>query len=128
MSRPLSSVYADVPAIACQGYCIRACGPIACSGVEAEALQDQGIPLPGVMDHLITGPLTCSHLNAIGRCNIYAHRPLVCRLFGVVPEMPCIYGCKVTGNALTSQEGKALANELEEASLARGLKMHLPIH
>lgn len=31
----------------------------------------------------------CPFLRADYKCNIYENRPEVCRLFGIVPQMPC---------------------------------------
>lgn len=50
--------------------------------------------------------LTCGYLKD-GRCIVYAARPLVCRLWGVVPEMPCQWGC-TPARMLTSAEGRVL--------------------
>lgn len=38
---------------------------------------------------------------------IYSDRPIMCRLFGVVPEMVCPMGCKPT-KMLSSKKGKKL--------------------
>lgn len=32
----------------------------------------------------------CAYLKK-GRCSIYEDRPLVCRKYGVIPELPCMY-------------------------------------
>ena len=49
---------------------------------------DRVIPvtsLKGVMDN------KCPFLRADYKCNIYEHRPDVCRLMGTIAEMPCKY-------------------------------------
>lgn len=46
----------------------------------------------------------CTRLVA-GRCASYEDRPMVCRLWGSVPEMPCPHGCKPT---LSTVEGMVL--------------------
>lgn len=33
----------------------------------------------------------CPHLGANG-CQVYAERPLICRLFGTTPQLPCPNG------------------------------------
>ncbi|GAB7129184.1 hypothetical protein JCM19000A_36920 [Silvimonas sp. JCM 19000] len=38
------------------------------------------------LDHL-----DCVYLGADG-CTVYAERPLICRLFGTVPSLPCPHG------------------------------------
>jgi Fe-S-cluster containining protein len=90
----LDTIYAAVPALECKGLCQSACGPIGCSGAEAQRLQDLGITLPTTVTHPIHGPLTCSHLSDEGRCKIYEHRPLICRLFGAAEGLQCPHGCK----------------------------------
>jgi len=37
--------------------------------------------------------LSCPHLGPQG-CTVYAERPLICRLFGTTPHMPCPEGCR----------------------------------
>jgi Fe-S-cluster containining protein len=119
----IDDVYAQVPEVPCKGLCQRACGPIACSGLEAQALQDAGHTLPAIVDHPTQGPMTCSHLSPEGRCRIYAQRPLVCRLFGAVPEMKCPHGCRPKGGYIGDGKGRALVQSLHDAS---DLPPHLP--
>lgn len=35
----------------------------------------------------------CPHLGEKG-CEVYHDRPLICRLFGTTPKMPCPNGCR----------------------------------
>ena len=37
--------------------------------------------------------LNCVHLGPKG-CEVYAERPLICRLFGTTASMPCPNGCR----------------------------------
>ena len=37
--------------------------------------------------------LSCPHLGAHG-CQVYAERPLICRLFGTTPRLPCPHGLR----------------------------------
>jgi len=37
--------------------------------------------------------LSCPHLGLNG-CEVYAERPLICRLFGTTPRLPCPNGKK----------------------------------
>lgn len=88
-------IYAAVPKIACIGKCIKACGPIDAGAREKEHFErTSGKPFPDALKVLATRWADCPHLNPVGRCAVYQYRPLVCRLFGVVPEMPCPWGCK----------------------------------
>lgn len=45
-----------------------------------------------------------------GRCSVYSARPVICRLWGVVPSMPCPWGCKPE-RMLTDREGLSLMME-----------------
>jgi len=35
--------------------------------------------------------LSCPHLDTKG-CSVYLERPLICRLFGTTPRLPCPHG------------------------------------
>jgi len=39
--------------------------------------------------------LTCPLLSD-GRCTVYEIRPTICRLWGMVDAMPCVFGCQPT--------------------------------
>jgi len=96
----LHQIYARVPKIACQGLCVDSCGPIQMSKLEYERL---GKP-PAAME--------CTLL-VNGRCSRYEDRPLICRLWGVVPEMPCPFGCAIEGELI---DGGALLREVSRIS------------
>lgn len=86
----LEALYASLPTIACQGKCVTDCGVIACSPLEAERMRQlAGRPL--TWDPATGG--TCGYLKS-GRCSVYARRPLICRVWGMVEDRPCQYGCK----------------------------------
>ncbi len=110
----LVDIYAAVPDVACKGLCKKACGPVGCSAVEADAMRDNGINPPEV-----DGSLTCSHLSADGRCRIYVNRPLVCRLFGAVKALACPHGCKPKGGWLSEDRVRNLFATLVEDSGGR---------
>lgn len=46
----------------------------------------------------------CPALDFIGRCMVYDKRPMICRLWGVVEDMKCHYGCEAE-RYLTREEG-----------------------
>lgn len=46
-----------------------------------------------------------------GRCSVYDVRPMVCRLWGLVPSMRCPYGCKPEGGYLSEREGMRMLLE-----------------
>jgi Fe-S-cluster containining protein len=84
----LDDLYALLPRIDCRGRCVAACGPIAMSARERDrAVEALGGPITADPDSL-----TCSAL-AAGRCQIYARRPMICRLWGVAENMRCDWGC-----------------------------------
>lgn len=89
----------QVPDAGCKGLCIDSCGPVVASDEEAEILADLGAVLDFDRD-----TLTCNQL-VDGRCSVYENRPLLCRLWGAVPKMPCPFGCEPT---LTDAGGSAL--------------------
>jgi hypothetical protein len=94
--RELDRLYADLPALDCQGRCAESCGPIAMSRVEWERLVE-------VAGHPVQTTIDCPLLEN-ERCTVYAVRPLICRLWGLVESMPCPWGCKPT-RYLTDHEG-----------------------
>ena len=79
----LEVLYAQVPRLACKGLCHASCGPIGMSAAEEARI--------GPVD-VKPGTLECEKL-VLGRCSIYAQRPMICRLWGVTEEMPCPHGC-----------------------------------
>jgi hypothetical protein len=85
----LDLLYGQVPTISgCTGACAASCGPIAFGDAEAARIlaRMRGLPEP-------REDLTCSMLNAFGRCDIYEDRPMLCRLWGASEAMPCVFGC-----------------------------------
>lgn len=92
-----------VPNIGCQGLCQKSCGPIGMSQKEVDRIaKNHGRTVTYDPD-----TLACSELDDEGRCGIYDDRPLICRLWGVAEEMPCVYGC-VPERTLSKAEGFAL--------------------
>jgi len=60
----------------------------------------------------VMGPnLTCPAL-VNGLCSVYAVRPLICRLWGVVREMACPFGCKPE-RWLADREVKRMLREMQ---------------
>lgn len=105
--------YSRVPAMECKGKCQASCGVIPVFPVEQEMIEAAGQKPPSFQDH----NLTCSALKN-GRCSIYENRPLICRLWGSVEEMPCPWGCKPK-KLLTEPESFRLLNALEKLSGGR---------
>lgn len=103
----LKDVYAKVPKIACKGLCHESCGWIACGKKEADAMQ----AAHGDRLTFVRGVNRCGYL-VENRCAVYAQRPLVCRLWGVVPELPCPHGCE-TERVLTRVEARVLFQTMQ---------------
>lgn len=112
--KTLNAVYAAMPAIACQGKCQEACGPIGFFGVEADRITAAGQAVPEYHHQ----SLTCTALTREGRCTIYANRPLVCRLFGVTPKLLCPWGCQPE-RFLTAKEAAQLMESIAQLSGGR---------
>lgn len=111
----LREVYDGIPEIDCQGLCAISCGPIGCSTLESVILGNQGVRLPRIHDALAlvrkVGAYTCPALEH-DRCTVYADRPLICRLWGVVETMPCMFGCQ-PARWLTEAEGFELLAKVQ---------------
>lgn len=62
---------------------------------------------------VLTGKtLTCPLLNPDGKCSVYADRPAICRIWGVVKEMRCPFGCKPK-RWMTKAESFEILSEVE---------------
>lgn len=77
------------------------------SPAEKSALTRAGKVVPSPLGMLMTGHLNCPHLSPIGTCSVYAIRPLICRIWGMVEAMPCEWGCKPS-RMLTDDEAHHL--------------------
>jgi len=50
------------------------------------------LPIKSEEEHDVAlANLSCPHLGSNG-CEVYAERPLICRLFGTTPRLPCPNG------------------------------------
>jgi hypothetical protein len=76
-----------IPAFACVPGCHDCCGPVTTSTEEMARL-----PVKSQAEHeAALADLCCPHLGENG-CQVYAERPLICRLFGTTPRLPCPNG------------------------------------
>jgi len=106
-----AALYAQVPEIDCQMRCARHCGPIVVPETEWKRME-RATGRGADADET-----TCVHLDVgSGRCRAHPMRPLVCRLWGVVEDAPCPYGC-VPERWLTRAEADRL---LEQALMHSG--------
>lgn len=118
---PLQPLYDQIPAVPCSGQCGRnrqntCCGPIGCTKVEAELLEAfngstcKWFPRPDGSVIMNLTQQRCPHLGLSGRCEAYAVRPLICRLWGAVEDLRCPWGCK-PDRYLTRLEARRLLAE-----------------
>jgi len=76
-----------IPAFECEPGCHDCCGPVTASSEEMARL-----PLKNDAEHATAlAELSCPHLGETG-CQVYAERPLICRLFGTTPRLACPNG------------------------------------
>lgn len=75
---------ANIPAFECVKGCHDCCGPVTTSSEEMSRL-----PVKTDAEHeAALNGFNCVHLGPNG-CTVYDERPLICRLFGTTPRMPC---------------------------------------
>ena len=77
----------QIPSFECVPGCHDCCGPVTTSSEEMARLpRKTAAEQAAAMDEL-----NCVHLGPNG-CTVYEERPLICRLFGTTPRMPCPNG------------------------------------
>lgn len=83
----IDALRARIPSFVCIVGCHDCCGPVTASSEEMARL-----PVKSEAEHdAALAELSCPHLGAQG-CEVYAERPLICRVFGTTPRMPCPNG------------------------------------
>ena len=76
-----------IPSFECPPGCHDCCGPVTTSSEEMARL-----PVKGEAEHAAAlADFSCPHLGDKG-CQVYAERPLICRLFGTSPQLACPNG------------------------------------
>ena len=118
----MQQIYAMIPKIDCQKKCAESCGPVDCSQEELRIIhkfaKDHKIPFytfqkitvkKAFKDLMDDKCKMCPYLKN-DQCSIYDVRPIICRLWGVVEDMPCIFGCKPE-RMLSRIEGQKLIDE-----------------
>ncbi|WP_049723092.1 YkgJ family cysteine cluster protein [Gilvimarinus polysaccharolyticus] len=74
----------QIPSFECVPGCHDCCGPVTTSSEEMSRL-----PVKTEAEHdAALNDYNCVHLGPNG-CTVYGERPLICRLFGTTPKMPC---------------------------------------
>lgn len=90
-----------IPTFACTAGCLDCCGPVTASSEEVARL-----PVKSDKEHEIAlAEYNCPYLGANG-CEVYGERPLICRLFGTTPRLPCPNGKGPTVMIATKLEQK----------------------
>jgi hypothetical protein len=125
----LDALYAELPAIACQGKCSIACGALPLTDAEARRLQlvthRKPRTVPGLLALKDFAPPElrerCVYLTPAGRCSAYDVRPLICRAWGLVKRMSCMHGC-VPDRWLTDLEFLRIAQAIERLGGGRILR------
>lgn len=108
----LAKLYADLPTLTCQGLCHVTCVTVPLVRPEQQRIQRwHGVRLP-----MVSGTGRCQALSDDNRCTVYEDRPLICRLWGLVPSMRCPFGCEPEGGFLTAAQGRAFSARLFELS------------
>lgn len=86
-SRKIDLLRRQIPRFDCVPGCHDCCGPVTASSEEmarlprtTRAKQDAAL-----------AEYNCVHLGPNG-CQVYDQRPLICRLFGTTPNLPCPHG------------------------------------
>ncbi|MAB97391.1 MAG: zinc/iron-chelating domain-containing protein [Pseudomonadaceae bacterium] len=86
-SRKIDYLRRQIPSFACIPGCHDCCGPVTASSEEMSRL-----PHKSDAEHeAALEELNCVHLGPNG-CQVYDQRPLICRLFGSTPNLPCPHG------------------------------------
>jgi len=109
----LAELYARIPGIPdCDGRCWTSCGPIDMSDRERQRIRGAGVritPYDKAMASLER--FHCDALTGDKRCAVYDLRPLICRIWGAVESMPCVYGCVPEGGFLPDADAYRLIAE-----------------
>jgi Fe-S-cluster containining protein len=112
----------DLPTFRCKEGCADCCGPVLLSRLEySRCIEASGRSAEDVkqqmQNNLKQGIYTCPLLNTeTRRCSVYAVRPAICRLFGVVKgELLCPHGYAPESSALLSNErAQKILRKVEE--------------
>lgn len=87
IGQKIDNLRSRIPSFTCIVGCHDCCGPVTASSTEMARL-----PVKSDAEHAAAlDELSCPHLGTHG-CEVYAGRPLICRLFGTTPRMLCPNG------------------------------------
>ncbi|MGW3153800.1 YkgJ family cysteine cluster protein [Streptomyces sp. NPDC001089] len=113
--KALDALYASLPRMECKGKCWSCCGPAPASPVEKERIRKSGVDWADVTSVTSASGeefgMACTALDVESRrCRAYEARPMVCRIWGLVEELACPWGCVPEGGHLDGLEGLRLMN------------------
>jgi Fe-S-cluster containining protein len=77
----------QIPSFECVPGCHDCCGPVTTSAEEMARLPRK----TAAEQEAALAELNCVHLGPQG-CTVYEERPVICRLFGTTPRLPCPNG------------------------------------
>lgn len=114
LDRELDALYAAVPPMRnCKGLCHHSCSSVMMAEVERDRIRARhGVTVPDGAFELERPGGRCPALNIFGRCTVYEDRPLVCRLWGTIPDMECPHGCEPVGGMLSAETGERVTLRL----------------
>lgn len=112
----VKAVYARIPSANCKGLCQAYCGLVFSTSLEEGVLRKQtgeGSTFLARMKAAAEygGSKDCAYLTPEGKCKGYEFRPIICRLWGVVPDMPCPHGCQPAGGMLSDDQSQGMIAE-----------------
>jgi hypothetical protein len=113
MDAELQKLYDQIPAIPdCDGRCWTSCGPINMSDRERQRIRGAGYRITPYRQAMAkVNTYYCEALTEGKQCAVYGMRPMVCRLWGAVENLPCVYGCVPENGFLPEAEGYRLIAE-----------------
>jgi hypothetical protein len=86
-SQKIRDLRRQIPSFECVPGCHDCCGPVTTSSEEMARLPRK----TAAEQEAALNELNCVHLGPNG-CTVYEERPLICRLFGTTPTLPCPNG------------------------------------
>lgn len=129
MTSELERIYQSLPKIECKQLCQEACSFIVVTRAEKHFLtkmlnsdpthkMDKFHHALFTQDDVAKKKAPCKMLDSCGNCTIYNIRPLICRLFGIVKQMKCPFGC-IPEKWLSDNEAKYLFKKLKSIQIGR---------
>jgi Fe-S-cluster containining protein len=104
----LDRLWAEIPDTGCKGLCSDSCGPIGMSEAERDRIERlYDIRIGHGQVAASTGQ--CPALTG-ANCQVYPHRPVVCRLWGASEDLPCPHGCEPEGGLLDAAKAMVILN------------------